>query len=134
MIVPIEVGDRVRLIRRADWCFSEMEGTVLRVQEMDDAFRRPQYAGAWVILDQFEDSHYFAFHQMLSLDAPRLGSLEVNVRTINILERLHISTVRGLLSRSERELRKVKHLGPRHIEEIKEALGAYGLSLPGGRP
>jgi len=55
--------------------------------------------------------------------------LELSVRSYNCLKNANISTIRELVQKSEQEMLKTKNFGRKSLNEIKEILGAMGLSL-----
>lgn len=58
-----------------------------------------------------------------------IEELELSVRSSNCLKRAGINTVEQLTSRSEEDLMKVRNLGRKSLEEIKEKLENLDLSL-----
>src|SRR2546425_2910148 len=75
-----------------------------------------------------------------SSDQPRVGignenldksveELELSVRSYNCLKNANIRTIRELVQKSEGEMLKTKNFGRKSLNEIKEILGAMGLSL-----
>ncbi len=58
-----------------------------------------------------------------------IEELEIGVRAYNCLKRAGIQTVGDLVQRSESELNAIPNFGKRSTEEVKDALGALGLSL-----
>lgn len=58
-----------------------------------------------------------------------IEDMDLSVRSYNCLKRAGISTVEDLIKKSESDLSKVKNLGRRSLEEVKEKLKSYGLSL-----
>jgi len=59
----------------------------------------------------------------------RIEDLELSSRTISALEKANIRTVGGLARKKEQDLMDIEGLGPKAIQEIKRALGAYGIVL-----
>lgn len=55
--------------------------------------------------------------------------LELSVRSYNCLKNANITTIRELVMKSEQEMLKTKNFGRKSLNEIKEILGAMGLSL-----
>ena len=55
--------------------------------------------------------------------------LDLSVRSSNCLRRANINTVEDLVSKSENELKKVRNLGNKSLEEIVLKLKSLGLSL-----
>jgi len=51
------------------------------------------------------------------------------VRSFNCLKRAGINTIGDLSSRTENDMVKVRNLGKKSLEEVKQKLGALGLSL-----
>lgn len=56
-------------------------------------------------------------------------TLSLSTRTMNVLEKNNIKTVRNLISFSESELSKLEGMGEKGIKEIKKAIGNLGLTL-----
>ncbi len=59
----------------------------------------------------------------------RIEDLELSSRTISALEKANIRTVGGLARKKEQDLFEVEGLGPKAIQEIKRALGGFGIVL-----
>jgi len=59
----------------------------------------------------------------------RIEDLELSSRTISALEKANIRTVGGLARKKEQDLLEVEGLGPKAIQEIKRALGGFGIVL-----
>ena len=59
----------------------------------------------------------------------RIEDLELSSRTISALEKANIRTVGGLARKKEEDLSEIEGLGPKAIQEIKRALGGYGIVL-----
>lgn len=59
----------------------------------------------------------------------RIEDLELSSRTISALEKANIRTVGGLARKKEDDLLEVEGLGPKAIQEIKRALGGFGIVL-----
>lgn len=55
----------------------------------------------------------------------RIEELELSVRAFNCLKRANINTLGDLLERTEEDLAKVRNLGKKSIEEIKQRLEEY---------
>jgi DNA-directed RNA polymerase subunit alpha len=58
-----------------------------------------------------------------------VADLELSVRSRKALQRLNIATLNELASRTEDELLGCKNFGQTSLNEIKQQLGAFGLSL-----
>ena len=58
-----------------------------------------------------------------------VDSLELSVRAANCLENANIKYLGELVTRTEAEMLKTKNFGRKSLNEIKETLGALGLSL-----
>lgn len=58
-----------------------------------------------------------------------IEELDLSVRSYNCLKRAGINTVQELTEKSEPDMMKVRNLGRKSLEEVKEKLGALGLSL-----
>lgn len=61
--------------------------------------------------------------------AKSVADLELSVRSRKALQRLNINTVGELASRTEAELLGCKNFGQTSLNEIKQQLGTFGLSL-----
>lgn len=59
----------------------------------------------------------------------RVESLDLSARTQNALANGNIRTVGGLARKKERDLLEVEGLGQKGIQEIKKALGEFGITL-----
>ena len=58
-----------------------------------------------------------------------MEALELSVRTSNCLKNANIRTIGDLIQRTEEELIKIRNFGRRSLQEIKEKLKEWGLSL-----
>ncbi|MBP0960029.1 MAG: DNA-directed RNA polymerase subunit alpha, partial [Oscillospiraceae bacterium] len=58
-----------------------------------------------------------------------IDELELSVRSFNCLKRAGINTVNDLISRSEEEMMKVRNLGKKSFDEVKEKLNSLGYNL-----
>jgi len=58
-----------------------------------------------------------------------IEELELSVRSFNCLKRAGINTVAELVSRTDEEMMKVRNLGKKSLEEVKQKLTDFGLSL-----
>ncbi len=63
-----------------------------------------------------------------SLEMP-IEELELSVRSFNCLKRAGINTVGQLIEKTDDEMIKVRNLGKKSLEEVKQKLGALGMSL-----
>lgn len=59
----------------------------------------------------------------------RLDTLKFSSRTLNALRESGIKTVGGLARKKEDTLREIEGLGDKGIQEIKKALGNFGITL-----
>lgn len=59
----------------------------------------------------------------------RVESMDVSARTQNALSAANIRTVGGLARKKERDLLEIDGLGQKGINEIKQALGEFGITL-----
>jgi DNA-directed RNA polymerase subunit alpha len=59
----------------------------------------------------------------------RIESLDVSSRTQNALNGANIRTVGGLARKKEKDLLEIDGLGQKGIQEIKKALGEFGITL-----
>ena len=58
-----------------------------------------------------------------------IEELDLSVRSFNCLKRANINTVADLISKTEDEMIKVRNLGRKSLEEVKQKLQAMNLSL-----
>jgi DNA-directed RNA polymerase subunit alpha len=58
-----------------------------------------------------------------------IEELDLSVRSFNCLKRANINTVEDLISKTEDEMIKVRHLGRKSLEEVIHKLTMMGLSL-----
>ena len=58
-----------------------------------------------------------------------IDDLELSVRSFNCLKRAGINTVEDLISKSEEEMMKVRNLGKKSFDEVKEKLHSLGFDL-----
>ena len=63
------------------------------------------------------------------LTGKTVADLELSVRSRKALQRLNINTIGELASRTEAELLGCKNFGQTSLNEIKQQLGSFGLSL-----
>jgi DNA-directed RNA polymerase subunit alpha len=59
----------------------------------------------------------------------RIESLDISARTQNALSNAGIRTVGGLAKKKEKDLDDIDGLGDKGIQEIKKALGEFGITL-----
>jgi len=59
----------------------------------------------------------------------RIEDMELSSRTVSALEKANIRTVGGLARKKEEDLLEIEGLGPKAIQEIKRALGGFGIVL-----
>ena len=67
-------------------------------------------------------------HQEKVLSKP-IEELDLSVRSYNCLKRAGINTVQELAGKSESEMMKVRNLGQKSLQEVKDRLKKLGLSL-----
>lgn len=58
-----------------------------------------------------------------------IEELDLSVRSFNCLKRAGINTVGELCSKTDEEMMRVRNLGKKSLEEVKQKLAALGLSL-----
>ncbi|MDB4896119.1 MAG: rpoA, partial [Firmicutes bacterium] len=58
-----------------------------------------------------------------------IEELDLSVRSYNCLKRAGINTVAELCAKSDEEMIKVRNLGKKSLEEVKQKLAAIGLGL-----
>jgi|SRR3989344_4055401 len=59
----------------------------------------------------------------------RIEDLQISSRTLNTFSKAGIRTIGGLVRKKEADLLKIEGVGKRAIQEVKRALGNYGLTL-----
>jgi DNA-directed RNA polymerase subunit alpha len=59
----------------------------------------------------------------------RIESLDLSARTANALTSANIRTVGGLARKKEKDLLEIDGLGAKGIQEIRKALGEFGIML-----
>ena len=58
-----------------------------------------------------------------------IEELELSVRSFNCLKRAGINTVNDLISKSAEDMMKVRNLGKKSFDEVKEKLQSLGFDL-----
>jgi DNA-directed RNA polymerase subunit alpha len=58
-----------------------------------------------------------------------IEELDLSVRSYNCLKRAGINTVQELANKSEEDMMKVRNLGRKSLEEVKNKLDELGLGL-----
>lgn len=58
-----------------------------------------------------------------------IEELDLSVRSFNCLKRAGINTVKDLISKSEEEMMKVRNLGKKSLDEVRNKLMSLGFSL-----
>lgn len=59
----------------------------------------------------------------------RIESLEIGQRTINALIEANIRTIGGLIRKKEQDILDIDGIGSKGLEELKEVLGTFNLSM-----
>ena len=59
----------------------------------------------------------------------RIDTLNLSSRTINALNEANIRTVGGIARKEEEDILNIKGLGQKGVQEIKRALGEFGITL-----
>lgn len=59
----------------------------------------------------------------------RIEDLQISSRTLNTFSKAGIRTIGGLVRKKEADLLKIEGVGKKAIQEVKRALGNYGLTL-----
>ncbi len=79
---------------------------------------------------EYEEDEYDEEFEKLKqvLDTP-VEELELSVRSSNCLRNIDIQTIGDLAQRSEEEISKTKNFGKKSLQEIKDKLGEFGLTL-----
>ena len=65
----------------------------------------------------------------VALGKTKLDELKISNRTLNALREVGIKTVGGLARKREATLREIEGIGDKGIQEIKKALGNFGITL-----
>ena len=63
-----------------------------------------------------------------------LEDMDLTVRSFNCLMRADIKTVGDLVNKTEEEIMKVRNLGRKSLDEVKDKLKSMGLSLKESDP
>ena len=58
-----------------------------------------------------------------------IEELDLSVRSFNCLKRAGINTVDDLINKSEEEMMKVRNLGKKSFDEVREKLQSLGFDL-----
>ena len=58
-----------------------------------------------------------------------IEELDLSVRSFNCLKRAGINTVDDLINKSEEEMLKVRNLGKKSFDEVREKLQSLGFAL-----
>ncbi len=64
-----------------------------------------------------------------SILSKRIDELDLSVRSANCLKNANILTLGDLVRRTEREMLQTKNFGRKSLEEVRDILDSYGLSL-----
>lgn len=59
----------------------------------------------------------------------RIEDLDLSARTLNALSNANIRTVGGLARKKEKDILEIEGLGSKGVQEIKKALGNFGITL-----
>ena len=59
----------------------------------------------------------------------KLETLKISSRTLNVLREAGIKTVGGITRKKESALREIEGMGDKGIQEVKKALGNFGITL-----
>ncbi len=62
----------------------------------------------------------------------RIEELDFSVRTYNCLKKANIMTIGELVQRSEADLMQIRNFGKKSLNEVKDKLAGFGLSLKKG--
>jgi DNA-directed RNA polymerase subunit alpha len=116
----------------------------LTLEVWTDGSVRPEDALTWaakvfreqvqVFINFEEEPEPIEFEDEGSSDWPTelglpVSELELSVRSANCLKNANIEFVHQLVERSEAEMLKIKNLGRKSLNEIKDLMNDYGLSL-----
>ncbi|MBQ8358391.1 MAG: DNA-directed RNA polymerase subunit alpha, partial [Oscillospiraceae bacterium] len=61
--------------------------------------------------------------------AMTIDELDLSVRSFNCLKRANINTVADLISKTGEDMRKVRNMGKKSLDEVQKKLEMMGLSL-----
>lgn len=64
----------------------------------------------------------------------RIEELDFSVRTYNCLKKANVMTIGELVQKSEGDLMQIRNFGKKSLNEVKEKLQGFGLSLKKGAP
>ena len=82
--------------------------------------------------EEFEDEEESVDEELEKLKATLntpVEELELSVRSSNCLRNINVKTIGDLAMLTEEEISKTKNFGKKSLQEIKEKLAEYGLSL-----
>ena len=79
-------------------------------------------SGAEILVTKEEDK------QVKLMELP-IEEMDLSVRSYNCLKRASINTVEDLANRTEEEMMKVRNLGRKSLDEVKNKLHSLGLAL-----
>ena len=136
----MRVGDRTDFNKLR--LFIETDGTVTPTQALTTAIE--------IMINQLKAVVGFKEEEPLEEEAPkslgnatsapraevdpevlktRIESLDLSARTQNALNNANIRTVGGLARKKEKDLLEIDGLGAKGIQEIRKALGEFGITL-----
>ncbi|AEH50801.1 DNA-directed RNA polymerase subunit alpha [Pseudothermotoga thermarum] len=91
------------------------------------------FSGEFVPISQEEAKVEQTTSEEEAIYSRKIEELELSIRSLNCLRRDKIETIGDLLKRTEEDLLKIKNLGPKSLEEIKQKLmEKFGLTLRKG--
>ena len=64
----------------------------------------------------------------------RIEELDFSVRTYNCLKKENILTIADLVKKAESDLTGIRNFGAKSLNEVKDKLKQFGLSLADDRP
>lgn len=79
--------------------------------------------------DKKEEEEGIATEAEEAVMKTQLDTLKISARTLNALREAGIKTIGGLARKREETLREVSGIGDKGIQEIKKALGNFGITL-----
>ena len=83
----------------------------------------------WKKGDSGDDSKDADKEDMSDIMKTRIDTLNFSTRTFNALSEANIRTVGGLARKREEDLLEIEGIGEKGIQEIKRALGEFGINL-----
>lgn len=90
----------------------------------DELFEKWTYESAWDYINGYQEKY-----PRRVLEETEIEFLDLSVRAYNCLKRANIHTVNQLLTKTEKDVCKLKNMGKKSVKEIKQKLNDLGLSF-----